>query len=141
MCHPLDADLVFLFAWLEGEGASEEGELFLANPIVKNFHIHRNLFLLDDHKVRWRKSGEEGTAFGGPLVSPQAGSPHAVPLRDGNGTLGVDRTEARLKDRFCWYGLLRDADKYLFTCRLCSRKMCPQRHARANMLSSMRGSH
>ena len=34
--------------------------MFLANPIVKNFHIHRNLFLLDDHKVLWRKSGEEG---------------------------------------------------------------------------------
>ena len=79
-----------------GVGAPEEGELFLANPIVKNFHIHRNLFLLDDHKVLLRKSGEEGTAFGGPLVSPQAGSPHAVPLRDGNGTLGgrQDRCQA-----------------------------------------------
>ena len=35
----------------------EEGELFLASPAVKNYHINRNLFLLDDHKVLWKKSG------------------------------------------------------------------------------------
>ena len=38
----------------------EEGELFLASLAVKNYHINRNLFLLDDHKVLWRKSEEEG---------------------------------------------------------------------------------
>ena len=75
----LDDDLAFIFARLKGEVEPEEGELFLANPAVKNNHINRNLFLLDYHKVLWRKSGEEGTAFGGPLVSPQGGSPQAVP--------------------------------------------------------------
>ena len=31
-CKSLDADLAFIFTWLEGEEESEEGELFLANP-------------------------------------------------------------------------------------------------------------
>ena len=52
----------------------EEGELFFANPAVKNNHINRNLFVLDDHKVLWRR-GE--TAFGGPPGS-QAGRLQAV---------------------------------------------------------------
>ena len=107
--------------------------MFLANPLVKNFHIHRNLFLLDDHKVLWKKSEEEGEKR--LLVVPRELRQEVLRLcHDVPGDQGGDRTKARLKDRFCWYGLLRDADKYLFTCRLCSRKMCPQRHARAEML-------
>ena len=51
LCQSLDADLAFVFAWLEGEVEQEEWELFLASPEVKNYHINRNLFLLDDHKV------------------------------------------------------------------------------------------
>ena len=38
----------------------EEGELFLASPAVKKYHINRNLFFLKDHKVLWKNSGEEG---------------------------------------------------------------------------------
>ena len=45
---------------VEGELELEEGELFLASREVKNYHINRNLFFLDDHKVLWKKSGEEG---------------------------------------------------------------------------------
>ena len=59
LCQSLDADLPSIFAWLEGEEEPEEGDLFLANPAVKNHYINRNLFLLDDHKKE-RKSGEEG---------------------------------------------------------------------------------
>ena len=51
LCHSLDTDLGFIFAWLEGEMEPEEGELFPASPAVKNFYINRNLFFLDDHKV------------------------------------------------------------------------------------------
>ena len=55
LCQSLDSDLAFVFAWLEGEVEPEEGELFLASPAVTNYHI--NLFLLDDHKVHWKKLG------------------------------------------------------------------------------------
>ena len=55
LCQSLDTDLAFVFAWLEGEVDPEEGELYLASPAVKNYHINRNLFLLDDHEVLWKK--------------------------------------------------------------------------------------
>ena len=57
LCNSLDAALSFIFAWLEGEKEPEEGELFLANPAVKNYQINRHVFLLDVHKVLRRKSG------------------------------------------------------------------------------------
>ena len=68
LCQSLDTDLVFIFAWLEGEMEPEEGELFLASPAVKNYHIIRNLFFLDDHKVLLKKVGGGGgeAASGGP---------------------------------------------------------------------------
>ena len=60
LCQSLDTAMAFVFVWLEGEGGPEEGKLFLASPAVKNYHSNRNLFLLDDHKVLWKKSGKEG---------------------------------------------------------------------------------
>ena len=48
--------LSFSLGWRERR-SREEGELFLANPAVKNYQINRNMFLLDDHKVPWRRSG------------------------------------------------------------------------------------
>ena len=55
LCQSVDTDLAFIFAWLEGEMEMEEGEVFFASPAVKNYHINRNLFFLDDHKVLWKK--------------------------------------------------------------------------------------
>ena len=114
LCQSLDTDLAFIFAWLEGEMEPEEGELFLASPAVKNYHINRNLFFLDDHKVLWKKSGEEGEKR--LLVVPRELRQevlrlcHDVPAA---GHQGMDRTKARLKDRFCWYGMSRDAENYV----------------------------
>ena len=77
ICQSLDVDLTFIFAWLDGEEEPEEGELVLADR--KEVFINRDLFLLDDYKVLWRKSGgEEEAAFGGP-PGAQAVSPQAVP--------------------------------------------------------------
>ena len=51
----------FLLGWREKE--PEEGELFLANPAVKNYSINQNLFLLDVHKVVRRKGGGGENGF------------------------------------------------------------------------------
>nr|XP_022308171.1 uncharacterized protein LOC111114176 [Crassostrea virginica] len=118
----------------EGEMEPEEGELFLASPAVKNYHINRNLFFLDDHKVLWKKSGEEGEKRF--LVVPRELRQevlrlcHDVPAA---GHQAIDRTKARINDRFCWYGMSRDAENYVSTCGLCSRNKRPQCHARAKM--------
>ena len=113
----------------------EKGELFLASPAVKNYHINRYLFLLDDHKVLWKKSGKEGEKR--LLVVPRELRQEVLRLCHGvpaAGHQGIERTKARLKDRFCWYGMLRDAENYVSTCGPCSRNKLPQRHARAEML-------
>ena len=90
---------------------------------------------MDDHKVLWKKSGEEGEKR--LLVVPrelrQEGLRlcHDVPAA---GHQGIDRTMTRLKDRFCWYQMLRDADNYVSTCGPCSRNKRHQSHVRGEML-------
>ena len=106
----------------------EEGELFHASPAVKNYHINRNLFLLDDHKGLWKKSGEKGEKL--LLVVPRNVRQEILRLcHDVQGARhqGIDRTKARLKDRFCWYEMLRNAENYV-------PHAVPQRHAKAEML-------
>ena len=63
---------------------------------------------------------------------------HDVPAA---GHQGIDRTDARLiiKDRFCWYRMLSDTEKYVSTCRPSSSNKRPQRHARAEMLKYRSG--
>ena len=96
--------MAFIFACLDGEEEPDEGVLFLANPEVKNYHINRNLFLLDDYKVLWRESGEEGEKR--LLVIPRELRQEVLSLShevSALGHQGLDRTEARLNNRFCWY--------------------------------------
>ena len=119
---------------VEGELELEEGELFLASREVKNYHINRNLFFLDDHKVLWKKSGDEGQKrlleVPRELRQEVFRLCHDVPAV---GHQGIDRTKARLKDRLCWYGMLSDAENYVSTCGPCSRNKRPQRNAGAKM--------
>ena len=79
LCQCLDTDLAFIFAWLEGEMEPQEGELFLASPAVKNHHINRNLFLLDDHSPLEKVGGRGRKAASGGPQGAQAGSPQSVP--------------------------------------------------------------
>ena len=56
---------------------------------------------------------------------------HDVPAA---GHQGIDRTKARLKNLFCWYGMWKDAESHVSTCGPCSRNKHPQSHVRAEML-------
>ena len=116
LCQSLDTDLVFIFALLDGEMEPEEGEFFLASPAVKNYHINWNLFLLGSQIPLEKVEGGGRSGFWwSPGSSERKSSVCAMTFR--------------LKDRFCWYGMLRDAKNYVSSWGPCSRNKPPQRHA------------
>ena len=74
--------------------------MFLASPAVKNYHINRNLFFLDDPLEKVGGGGGKRL-----LVVPRELRQevlrlcHDVPAAEHQ---GKDRTKARLKNRFCF---------------------------------------
>jgi hypothetical protein len=56
---------------------------------------------------------------------------HDVPA---SGHQRISRTKARLRERFFWYGMMKEAPGFVSTCGPCSRNKHPQRHARAEMI-------
>ena len=65
---------------------------------------------------------------------------HGIPAA---GHQGIDRTKARLKDRFYWYGMLRDAQKYVSHMRSLQQEQASALSVmpEPKSLSTMRGFH
>ncbi|XP_061166034.1 uncharacterized protein LOC133174958 [Saccostrea echinata] len=136
LCQSRDSEICQFLDWLDDDVAPEEGVMFLASPAVKNYWLHRAAFTLDQDKVLWKEVGE-GSVKTRLLVVPEELRKevlrlcHDVPAA---GHQGIDRTKARLRDRFFWYGMMREAEQFVSTCGPCSRNKHPQRHARAEMI-------
>ncbi|XP_056003459.1 uncharacterized protein LOC130046578 [Ostrea edulis] len=131
-----DADLKLFGQWLSTDGEPAEGELFLASPALKNYWIDREFFMKDEDQVLWKLVGE-GESRSRLLVVPRELREevlrlcHDVPA---SGHQGISRTKARLRERFFWYGMMREVEGFVSTCGPCSRNKHPQRHARAEMI-------
>jgi hypothetical protein len=61
---------------------------------------------------------------------------HDVPAL---GQQGISKTKARLRERFFWYGMMKEAAGFVSTCGPCSRNKHPHRHARAEMIRYLAG--
>jgi transposase InsO family protein len=125
----MDPDLRMLLAWLGGKEEPTEGELLLTSPAVKAYWVNREFFCLD-HNVLWRKRKDE---LGLDLVVPvtlQAETlrlNHNVPTA---GHQGINRTRARMREKFYWYGLTADVQTYIASCEVCSKNKKPMRKAK-----------
>ena len=94
-----------------------EGEFFLANPAAKYYILNSACFKIQDGI--WKTGGNSQDA----IVVPRArqtevmrGS-HDIPAA---GHQGRDRTMAKLKEKYFWYHLTSDIEKYVASCSVCS---------------------
>ena len=78
LCQSLDADLAFVFAWLEGEVEPEEGVLFLASPAV-SFSLTAIHQTTRRHVLPPAETGEPRGATRGGFPMPQPGLPAKYP--------------------------------------------------------------
>lgn len=104
------------------------------NQAVKHYWISKQLFTLDDSKVLWNmKEGQDGTPVKLLVVPNNLRTEVLRICHDvtAAGHQGVDRTKAQLRDRFFWYGMMKEAEQYVNCCGSCSRNKRSQRHARA----------
>ncbi len=123
-----DSSLHLLRSWLTCGSTPSSQELQLANPAAKFYWINRDSFRLRSNVI-WRQT-EEGKLL---LVIPE--SAHQTVLSachdpPSMGHQGIDRTKARLQNRYFWYGLSKSVRQYVQMCAVCNKHKKPNRHAK-----------
>ncbi|XP_033105323.1 uncharacterized protein K02A2.6-like [Anneissia japonica] len=115
-----DSDLIPVFDWLENEEPSKD-RLFLTSPATKFFWLNRKRLHLTDKGILFLRREDSA---GHLLVLPRELQPIALRLHHDIPSAshqGVKRTKHRLKEKFCWYGMGKDVERYVTTCENCNR--------------------
>ena len=96
-------------------------ELYKASPAAKNYFINKELFTMNGEGMLIKKGEVESDNR---MVVPKE-------LRDNINEMchdipssahqGVERTTARVKQRYYWYSYQRDVRNYVATCKECNR--------------------
>jgi len=123
-----DPEYTVLMNWLTSSLEPSEDELLLSSPAEKYLWLNRETFSLKDGLL-WTKNEEEDT-----LVIPIGlkeelmRRAHDIPSA---GHQGIDRTKARIKTKYFWYGMGKDIKKYVHSCELCNHNKGVTRHAKS----------
>ena len=126
----VDPDLEALIDYLENKEEPSENNLVAASPAAKYYWINRELFTMEDNLV-WRKAKYQNQPKR--VVIPRDMQNlvlemcHDIPAAAHQ---GVNRTTARVKEKYFWYGMSEAIKNYVATCDVCSRNKKPNRQAR-----------
>ena len=116
----MDPNLKMILAWMRTGKVPKEADLFKCNPAQKNMWINKEIFVLKNGVLRMMVPEETDRTL---LVVPSSLRNeilelcHDIPAA---GHQGIDRTIARMKKQFYWYGMSQDVKRYVSTCRTCS---------------------
>ena len=127
-----DPQLKFIFSWMHQGSAPTEGELFLADPATKHYWINKELFSVQDGLLFYKPKGEGNLR----LVLPYQVQQIALQLNHdlpSSGHQGVSRTTFRMKEKYYWYGMTKDIDKYVTSCNICNQNKKSPRASKSPM--------
>ena len=141
-----DTDIQRVLSWYDHESGSfdqpPETVLVGTSQMVRRFASEISHFLVVDD-ILWRRSQVEGNdlmLFVVPelLKTAAVSSTHDLP---GGGHLGFDKTLAKCKARFFWYGMSTFVKLYISTCLICEQSSSKVSHGTAplgNMIAGYR---
>ena len=127
-----DKDLETLCKWLvDKEGVEPEKHILVsASPAAKFYWINKELFYLEDDLL-WKRPKFEYQPKR--LVIPDSLRElvmemcHEIPS---SGHQSAERTMARVKYRYFWYGMAQQVTNFVATCDICNRNKKPARNAK-----------
>ena len=129
-----DKNLDFIIQWLKSQENPSENDLFLSSPAAKHYWINKDLYCLDSNGVLWRKGNDDShvqyLVIPSTLTNEVMKWCHDLPA---SGHQGINRTLARVKDRFHWYSMTKEIRNYVVSCAACNRTKKPNQHAKCQM--------
>jgi hypothetical protein len=131
-----DSGLSSYCQWLAADSEPDEGDLLLASPALKYLWLNWILSTKDNEQVLWNLTGKEESEDI-LLVVPKKLREEVLRLCNdipASGHQGISRTKARLREKFFWYGMMKETAGFVSTCGPCSRNKHPQRHVLVEMI-------
>ena len=133
-----DENLQIILDWVKTGNKPEEGVLFLASPAAKSYWLNKEQFLLIDevlYKSR-NDTDEKDLVMPTSLKEEAIQLSHDIPSAEHQ---GVARTKARMKEKFYWYGMVKDIANYVTTCEICNRNKKHDRYGKTPMIEYQAG--
>lgn len=132
----LDSDLAPILKWLTEDYTPTEHELFLQSPATKHLWLCRKQLLLKNDTLcyNWEEQVGPKTCLIVPKNLREEVLKHCHDTIT-SGHLGIGKTLARVRQNFMWYGIHRDVELYVSTCRTCSMNKKPRIKPRAGLRS------
>ncbi len=123
-----DSDLSILWNWLVSKTVPTNAQLALASPAAKHYWINKAMYRWRSCLI-WKQSEEDKllVVIPGTMKKTMLSACHDLPAA---GHQGVDRTVARLKEKYHWYGMSQAAKTYVQSCKVCNSHKKPTRHSR-----------
>ena len=127
-----DPDLHLILHWLNSKEEPEEADLFLASQAAKKYFVNKEQFFLDQEKVLRNRSKNNLTRLVVPksCIQEVLALNHDIPM---TGHQGVDRTRARIKEKYYWYKMNETIKFYVKSCVSCNKNKKATRKARCPM--------
>ena len=115
-----DDTLTFLLDWLDSKQVPSEADLFIASPAGKYYWLAKEEFLIIGGLL-YHQRADKGDKD---LVVPENLKQEAIRLNHdlpSSGHQGIERTKARIKEKFFWYGMGKDITEYVVSCDVCNK--------------------
>ena len=128
-----DEDITHVIDWLNSRAEPPQIDLYLSGPVAKQYWVNRETFRMKNELI-WRRNPKTGCDQ---LYVPECFREevlylcHNIPMA---GHQGEDRTLARLKDKYFWKGMTKDAKEYVNSCAVCNRYKKPSKKAKHGMI-------
>ena len=133
-----EPEFSLLVLWLKEGKEPDEKTMFLSSPEAKHYWIHRGEFSLKKG-VLWRQIPEMGSKLVVPkgLRTRLLEGYHNIPS---GGHQGVDRTRAKIQEKYYWYKMARQIKDYVNSCAICNQNKKPNRKACGALINYHAGS-
>lgn len=126
-----DPDLQLILNWLNSKEEPEESDLFLAIQATNKYFVNLEQFFLDQEKVlRNRLNNLTRLIVPNSCIQEVLALNHDISI---TGHHGVNRTRARIKEKYYWYKMNETIKSYVKSCVSCNKNKKATRKARCTM--------